>query len=60
MSRSSRPVPFFSRLADNHLNDPCMATPAISDGMIIFRTQHFLFGIGRQTTARNEAPKIQQ
>jgi hypothetical protein len=24
-----------------------MATPAISDGMIIIRTQHHLFGIGR-------------
>jgi hypothetical protein len=28
-----------------------MATPAISDGMIFVRSQHFLYGIGRRETA---------
>ena len=40
--------PKFELLAVNLLGDPCMATPAISDGMIYVRTQHYLFGIGRK------------
>jgi hypothetical protein len=39
-------------LTTNELGDTCMATPAISDGMIFYRTQHYLIGIGRQETAR--------
>jgi hypothetical protein len=39
--------PTFKLLAVNLLGDPCMATPAIADGMIFVRTQHYLFGIGR-------------
>lgn len=39
--------PTFRLLAVNRMADPCMATPAISDGMIIVRTQHTLYGIGR-------------
>jgi outer membrane protein assembly factor BamB len=38
--------PTFELLAVNKMADPCLATPAISDGMIFVRTQHFLFGIG--------------
>jgi outer membrane protein assembly factor BamB len=40
--------PTFELLAVNQLGDPCMATPAISDGMIFIRSQHFVFGIGRK------------
>jgi outer membrane protein assembly factor BamB len=40
----------FELLAVNVMGDVCMATPAISDGMIFVRTQHFLYGIGRSQT----------
>jgi outer membrane protein assembly factor BamB len=40
--------PTFELLAVNQLGDPCMATPAISDGMIFIRSQHVVFGIGRK------------
>ena len=36
----------FKLLARNEMNETCMATPAISDGMIFIRTQHHLYGIG--------------
>ncbi len=38
--------PKFRLLATNPLGDPCMATPAISDGMLFIRTQHYLLGVG--------------
>ena len=44
--------PKFELLAVNPLGDPCMATPAVPDGMIFVRTQHYLFGIGRKGTPR--------
>src|SRR5262249_24389113 len=44
--------PKFELLALNAMGDICMATPGISDGMIFFRTQHFLYGIGRKDVAR--------
>jgi outer membrane protein assembly factor BamB len=37
--------PSFELLATNSMGEVCMATPAISSGMIILRTQHRLFGI---------------
>jgi outer membrane protein assembly factor BamB/ankyrin repeat protein len=40
--------PKFRLLAVNPLGDPCMATPAISDGMLFVRTQHYVLGIGRK------------
>ncbi len=40
--------PEFNLLAVNALADPCLTTPAISDGMIFVRTQRYLFGIGRK------------
>jgi outer membrane protein assembly factor BamB len=46
--RVVRAGPMFELLAVNPLGDPCMATPAISDGMIFVRSQHYLFGIGRK------------
>jgi outer membrane protein assembly factor BamB len=45
--------PNFELLAVNRMGDVCMATPAISDGMIFIRTQHFLFGIGRQDASKS-------
>ena len=45
--RVVRAGPKFAVLAVNALDDPCLATPAISDGMMFFRTQHHVFGIGR-------------
>ena len=46
--------PTFELLAVNVMDDVCMATPAISDGMIFVRTQHHLFGIGRKETASGQ------
>jgi outer membrane protein assembly factor BamB len=48
--RVVRAGPKFDLLAVNIMGDVCMATPAISDGMIFVRTQHFLYGIGRKNT----------
>jgi hypothetical protein len=39
--------PKYELLAKNTIGETCMATPAISDGMIFVRSQHHLFGIGR-------------
>jgi outer membrane protein assembly factor BamB len=46
--------PKFELVAVNLLGDgePCLATPAISDGMLFVRTRHYLFGIGRTGLAR--------
>ena len=35
----------FELLKTNPMNDPVMATPAISSGTLIVRTQHRLYGI---------------
>jgi outer membrane protein assembly factor BamB len=43
----------YELLATNPMGDVCMATPAISDGMIFIRTQHHVFGIARQGTRRS-------
>jgi outer membrane protein assembly factor BamB len=37
----------FSVLAENELGETCLATPAISNGMIVFRTESHLLAIGR-------------
>lgn len=37
----------FELLSKNPLNDIVMATPAISEGHLYFRTQHFLIAIGK-------------
>lgn len=37
--------PTFKVLAKNPLKDVCMATPAISENMLYFRTQHFLIAV---------------
>ena len=38
--------PDFELLAVNEMGDVCMATPAISTGMLYVRSQHFLFALG--------------
>ncbi len=38
----------FNLLKEIPLNDICLTAPAITDGMIIFRTQHFLIGVGKK------------
>jgi outer membrane protein assembly factor BamB len=38
----------FKLLAEIPMNDICMTAPAITDGMIIFRTQKFLVAVGKK------------
>jgi outer membrane protein assembly factor BamB len=53
--RVVRAGPRYALLAINKMGDTCMATPAIADGMIFVRTQHYLFGIGRRAPAKGDA-----
>ncbi|HEX5272032.1 MAG TPA: PQQ-binding-like beta-propeller repeat protein, partial [Gemmataceae bacterium] len=46
--RVVRAGPKFEILAVNPLGEPCLATPAISDGMMFVRTQHHLIGLARK------------
>jgi outer membrane protein assembly factor BamB len=39
----------FRQLAEIPMNDVCMSAPAIADGAIYFRTQHFLFCVGNKS-----------
>jgi dipeptidyl aminopeptidase/acylaminoacyl peptidase/ankyrin repeat protein/outer membrane protein assembly factor BamB len=50
--RVVRAGPKFEVLAVNPLGDACMTTPAISDGMMFIRTQHYLLGLGRNAAAK--------
>jgi outer membrane protein assembly factor BamB len=43
-----RAGPKFELLATSEMKDACLATPAIADGMLFVRTEHFLYGIGRR------------
>jgi outer membrane protein assembly factor BamB len=38
----------FNLLAEMPMKDICMTAPAITDGMIFFRTQHNLFAVGKK------------
>jgi outer membrane protein assembly factor BamB len=38
----------FKLLAEIPLNDICLTAPAITDGMIVFRTQRYLIGVGKK------------
>jgi outer membrane protein assembly factor BamB len=38
----------FNLLAEVPMKDICMTAPAITDGMIFFRTQHYLFAVGKK------------
>jgi outer membrane protein assembly factor BamB len=40
--------PQFEILAENHLNEYTLSSPAISDGQIFMRTEKFLYCIGKQ------------
>ncbi|MBN2416697.1 PQQ-binding-like beta-propeller repeat protein [bacterium] len=39
--------PDFELLANNPMGDICMATPAISEGVLYFRTQHYVAAVGK-------------
>jgi outer membrane protein assembly factor BamB len=41
--------PTFKLLAENGVGETCLATPAIANGMIYFRTRGHVIGIGRAT-----------
>jgi outer membrane protein assembly factor BamB len=43
-----RDGPAFNLLAELPMKDICMTAPAITDGMIFFRTQHSLFAVGKK------------
>jgi outer membrane protein assembly factor BamB len=38
----------FQLLAEIPMNDICMTAPSITDGMIYFRTQHYLYAVGKK------------
>lgn len=40
--------PEYKLLAENNMDDICMASPGITDGTIIFRTQHSVIAIGKK------------
>ena len=44
----------YEQLAANPTGETCMATPAISDGMIFVRTQSNLYGIGETKAKRGK------
>jgi outer membrane protein assembly factor BamB len=44
--------PEFQLLAVNEIGDVCMATPAISNGMLFVRSQHFLFALGQKPSEK--------
>lgn len=46
--------PEFELLAENPLGDVCLATPAISDGMLFFRTESQLLAVGRTIRQRKD------
>ena len=45
-----RAGPKFEVLAENHFNDYCLSSPAISDGQIFLRTAQYLYCIGRRAS----------
>jgi outer membrane protein assembly factor BamB len=48
----------FSVVASNDLDGACLATPAISDGMLVFRTLHRLIAIGHRRWGDPHASKL--
>jgi outer membrane protein assembly factor BamB len=40
--------PKFELLAVNEMDDVCMATPAISNGALFVRSQHFVWCLGKK------------
>lgn len=47
-----RSGPTFEILATNSIGEVCMATPAISDGMLVFRAKSHVYGIGEPRRRR--------
>ena len=43
-------------LALNFMDEPCLATPAVSDGTIFIRTVHHLYAVGHTKPPEKEAP----
>jgi outer membrane protein assembly factor BamB len=43
-----RPGPSFELLATNALGASCLSTPAVSDGVLYFRTQEYLVAVGSE------------
>lgn len=52
--RIVRAGPVFELLAANKLDDPVLATPAISNGSLFVRTQHYLMALGRKLDAESK------
>ncbi len=46
-TRVVKPGPEYEELAENALNEPCSASPAISNGQIFIRTENNLYCIGK-------------
>lgn len=44
--------PKFEVLAENHLNDYCLSSPAVSDGQLFIRTAQHLYCIGQRATKK--------
>jgi outer membrane protein assembly factor BamB len=44
--------PEFQLLAVNEIGDVCIATPAISYGMLFVRSRHFLFALGQKPSEK--------
>ena len=42
----------FAVLAENHFNEYCLSSPAISDGQIFLRTAQYLYCVGRRASGR--------
>jgi outer membrane protein assembly factor BamB len=49
--------PEFQLIAKNEMGEPLMATPAIAGGMLIVRTEHQLWAVGKKIGASNRGPK---
>jgi len=39
--------PSFRQIAEIPMNDICMTAPSITDGFIFFRTQNYLYAVGK-------------
>lgn len=57
-----KPGPKFEQLANNPMGEVCMATPAIAQGLLLFRTQKHLVAVGKMwydaaTVKQDEAIK---
>ena len=44
----ARAGPTYEELARNEMGEVCMSTPAVSDGVMIVRTQKHVYGLGEK------------